>query len=977
MRLTLRWRNIMPPSWQLFALGVAIILAAMAANAVAPPPVPAGPLWASRPILLAVLLCAPIAFCPAFLMAGLAASLVAFALLGRPMSVSLSLINVAEVAAAAALLRRMAGAKLNLAEPAAFRPFLLVAVVAVPAVAALPAALRLSELNNTPYFDTVQLRYLTDALGMLVMAPAALAVLRGDVARLLRARGAAASVALMAVLLAVSIGVFSQSQYSLKFLIPPPLILLAARTGEPGLALAMPMLTAIVLYDAGHQHRQLPPMAPLAPTGSMFLELAFLAVCVGIGRISAAAAAGQASALRQYRQANERLTLATEIGGLGIWEWDVQNDVLAWDDRMAVLYGTTLNTAPLHIAGWFDRVHEQDRDAAEKALSEALAGTERLDLEFRIRRDDGEVRHIRAAGLVRWDAAGRPTHMTGINWDVTRRALATTAVLERDRRLKLERHRADAAERAEAAATHARLEQLAYHRKQARDQAQHANEAKTRFLAGMTHELRTPLNGILGYAQLLRLDGGLTPQQDAYVDAMLGAGEHLVGMINAVLDLSQIEADRLELVPVAVRLRELAQACLDLVRPAAQAQALALRLVVDDAAPLRLIADKTRLRQVLVNLLGNAVKFTRAGHVTLRILPGAAHHVRLEVADTGPGVPAAQSLQLFQEFSRLPADALGPVEGSGLGLAITARLVQRMGGSVGFGDNPGGGAVFWVELPVGGADKLALALAASGAAAAQVAEPLRILVVDDDETNRIIAAAMLRHAGHMPILAEDGEAAVIMAGAEDFDVILMDIRMPGIDGLEAARRIRRLPSPRGDVPVVALTAQAFANQIERCTAAGMNDHLSKPLEHSALLAVLARVTTARPAATPPRADLPGGNTADSGFDEAQFRATRALLPSASFSKHLHAIATQCRALQLRLLEPDALDAVTGLVDDVHKAGGNAGTMGMFRLAAAARHFERAAETNAPDMETHLLALGDALAVATPMLFSLAGSIELV
>jgi PAS domain S-box-containing protein len=548
---------------------------------------------------------------------------------------------------------------------------------------------------------------------------------------------------------------------------------------------------------------------------------------------------------------------------------------------------------------------------------------------------------------------------------------------ERTRR-KEERMRAEAVERAEAAATQARLEQLAHNLEQARDQAQHANEAKSRFLAGITHELRTPLHGILGYAQLLRLDGGLSPQQDAYVDAMLGAGEHLVGMINAVLDLSQIEANRLVLMPVPVALQALAQACLDLVRPTAQAKSLALHLLVEDAAPVCLIADKTRLRQVLLNLLGNAVKFTPSGGVTLRILPGAASGVRLEVADTGPGIAAEQSAWLFQEFSRLPDDTRSAVEGSGLGLAITARLLQRMGGSIGYGDNQGGGAVFWVELPSSCAEAPAIAPAASSTDPEFVAEPLRVLVADDDPTNRAIAAAMLRHAGHMPVLAEDGEIAVSMAGAGDFDVILMDVRMPGIDGLEAVRRIRRLPPPRGDVPVVALTAQVFANQIERCYAAGMDDHLSKPLEHGTMLAVLARVTAARVTAArntpnPGNADLPVGDAHESGFDETQFLATRNLLPPESFQKHLHAIAAECGALQIRLAKPDALADIAGLVDDVHKAGSNAGAMGMFRLAAVAKQFEYAAETSAPDITAHAVELAGALSGVSSKLFSLSGS----
>ncbi len=1212
------WRDYLPPAGQLLIMCSVIALAVTTVNAIAPRPAAPEFFWAFKPILLAVLLCVPVVLAPAFLGAGLVVSLATAALLGVHVSVYLVLINIVEVVTIAVVLRRAVGVKPDLANPTTFYLFLLVAILGAPAVTALPAALCLSQQDGTPYLYAVQTRYVSDAIGMLVLAPAALAVLRGDLVRLADASGILARAALLAALLAVAAGVFTQSRYPLLFLIPPPLILFAARAGAPGLFLAMPILAAIELYGTSRGHGPIWLAGRLGPAERMAMELAFLGACVAIGRFSAAAAAAQSSTLEELRAANERLKIAAECGGVGVWEWEAQDDRLSWDDRMAMIYGVPRQAAPRHVAEWAERVHSQDRAAVEEKLAAVRKGARRLDAEFRILRGDGAVRHIHASGLVmRRDTDGRPTQILGINWDVTARAQALAEVHESEERLRLliggvrehsvylldpsgkiaswnpgaeritgygeaemvgrdvgclfpaearasghparilaeasehghwegegwrvrkdgsqflarivltarrdadgrlrgftkiahdlserkmqeaqratiiesapagmmivddhgiitlanshaealfgyargaltgvavdqlvpegrraklsrlrqaysrssgqamshnramslsrqfdglrhggktvsvevllnrvstphgnitvvtvldaserrrraeERMRAEAVERAEAAATQARLEQLARYLEQARDQAQQANEAKSRFLAGITHELRTPLNGILGYAQLLRLDGGLSAQQDAYVDSMLGAGEHLVGMINAVLDLSQIEADRLELVPVSVNLKALAQSCLDLVRPSAQAKSLSLHLHVQDAAPKRLIADKTRLRQVLVNLLGNAVKFTRVGGVTLRILPGAASGVRLEVADTGPGIPLEQSSWLFQEFSRLPGDAVGAVEGSGLGLAITARLVQRMGGSIDYRDSPGGGTVFCVELPSLGVEAPAVTPESSSIGPPHLQKRLRVLVVDDDPTNRAIAAAMLRHAGHIPTVAEDGTIAVSMAGSEDYDVILMDVRMPGIDGLEAVRRIRRLPSRRGEVPVVALTAQAFANQIERCYAAGMDDHLSKPLEHSTLIAVLARVTADRTPAGPGKPDLHSGDNPEDGFDEIRFLATRNLLPPESFSRYLSAVAADCDALQIRLSKPDALADMAGLVDDVHKAGSSAGAMGMFRLAAVAKRFEYAAETSAPDMTAHVLELAGELSGVTSKLFSLSGSI---
>ncbi len=1201
-----------PPAWQLGLLAAAMAVAVFFAITVAPPPVTPGPFWVARPITLAVLLSVPVVRWAMFLVTEFIVSLALASLLEMHGLVSVALINTAEVAVAAALLRRASDAWPGLADPLAFRRFLLIAVVALPAVASLPAALTISLRDHTPYFVTLQVRFLTDSIGMLVMAPAALAVLRGDVRRLIHTPGTARHAILLASVIATTIGVFVQSRYPLLFLIPPTLSLLAAQTGEPGLAFSMPLVAGLALYCTSMGSGPFWLKAGVEPAERMVLELAFVAACVAVGRISAASTAKHASAVDRLLEANDRLELAAASGGLGVWEWNVSTSRLTWDARMASLYGTRPETAPVHAGAWAERLLPRDRNTAERAFFRAFKDSTQLDTEFRIVRDDGEVRHIRAAGLLRRDTAGKPSNMIGISWDVTAYADALSALHESEEKLRLliggvrdhavylldpegrvaswnpgaeritgyseadilgrnvdrlfteqaaaagdparelanaaelgswegegwrvrkdgsqflarvvitarrdsdgtlrgftkiahdlserkmqeaqraiiiesapagmllvddddvitlanshaealfgyprggltglpvaqlvaedrraayphlrqdylrgiregtsrfwqydgqrkdgsllsvevllkpiqtphgnitvatvldaservrrkeERLRNEASERAEAAATQTRLEQLARHLARARDEAQQASEAKTRFLASITHELRTPLNGILGYAQLLRLEGGLSAHQDAHVAAMLSAGEHLVGMINAVLDLSQIETDRLELIPVPVALREFARSCLDLVRPAAQAKSLKLDLHIADGAPLELTADKTRLRQVLVNLLGNAVKFTPTGRVALRVLPGQPGHVRLEVADTGPGISDQQSKLLFQEFSRLPGDAVAAVEGSGLGLAITSRLVQRMGGNIGHAKNRCGGSVFWVELPAADRPIVATTILAD-ARISPVTEPLSVLVVDDVETNRVIAAAMLRHAGHNVTLAEEGTAAVALAASQDFHVILMDVRMPGIDGLVATRQIRNLPSPRGDVPVVALTAQAFASQIERCYAAGMDDHVSKPLEHKALLAALMRATTK------PRALRLGERVAEAveeaevDFDETQFLATRNLLPPPNFAKYLRAIASQCEALQYRLATPDALADIQSLVEEVHKAGGNAGGMGMIRLASVAKQFEHAAEVGLPDIERRAAELAGVLSTSAPKLAALASSVEM-
>ncbi len=515
---------------------------------------------------------------------------------------------------------------------------------------------------------------------------------------------------------------------------------------------------------------------------------------------------------------------------------------------------------------------------------------------------------------------------------------------------------AEARERAAIQASNDQLEKLSRHLAKARDRAEHASEAKSHFLTGITHELRTPLNGILGYAQLLRLEGGLNAAQLERVETMLECGRHLLGMISAVLDLAQIEAGQLDLRPIDIDLPQLARACLEVVMPPAKAKGLAVYLApVPDRLP-HLVADATRLRQVLVNLLGNAVKFTASGAVELRLrrLPDE-QKVRLEVRDTGPGISATQRAHLFSEFQRLEAANVAATEGNGLGLAITARLVREMGGQIGHDDNPDGGSVFWVELPAAAeafADE-----AASGPLSAPSPEhrsALRVLVVDDMAINREIAAGFLGFAGHHVVGVDSGAAAVELANTADFDLILMDVLMPGMDGLEATRRIRALAPPRGSVPIVALSAQSFAEQIEKCLQAGMMGHISKPFEQANLVAVVERVAAERPvrqefADLPVGGQIPEAPDEDALFDRAAMAKISTVILQGNVTKHFESLIVLGDALLESLRGIERKDRRTKLAADAHRLGGTMGMFGFKRLATSVRRFEAAVEQNATDV----------------------------
>ncbi|PHK96680.1 hypothetical protein CR162_01845 [Pseudoroseomonas rhizosphaerae] len=398
----------------------------------------------------------------------------------------------------------------------------------------------------------------------------------------------------------------------------------------------------------------------------------------------------------------------------------------------------------------------------------------------------------------------------------------------------------------------------------ARDAAAAAGEAKSQFLARMSHELRTPLNGILGFAQVLLNDPRLAADQRDQLRTLHEAARHLLELVNGLLDLSKIAAGRLELHPAPTELAPLLERSAALLTPEVQRKSLRFSLEVAPDTPSSVLADAMRLRQLILNLLSNAVKFTPSGgRVTLRTCPiSSPDGIRLEVEDTGPGVPPEQQHLLFRDFVQLASPGAQTPEGgvgTGLGLAIAAQLAELMGGRIGCDSPPGRGATFWVELPLPAALP-APALPAPASSLPPLPEPdaappapLQVLVADDVPANRLVARAMLTSAGHHVTCVEDGSVALSAVEQGNFDLVLMDLQMPVMDGLEATRRIRALPPPRGRLPVIAVTASAMPEQVEACRAAGMDGHLAKPIDRETLLRLVQQYADerrARPAAAP-------------------------------------------------------------------------------------------------------------------------------
>ncbi|MCK5911705.1 MAG: response regulator, partial [Caulobacter sp.] len=383
----------------------------------------------------------------------------------------------------------------------------------------------------------------------------------------------------------------------------------------------------------------------------------------------------------------------------------------------------------------------------------------------------------------------------------------------------------------------------------AQDAALEASEAKSAFLAMMSHELRTPMNGVLGLTHALR-GARLEGRHARYLEMIEKSGQGLMTILNDILDLSKIEAGKLELDVAPFDLRDLLDHVGVMWSETARGKGLALTLEIDPATPEWVLGDVARVRQILLNLISNAVKFTDDGGVTVRAA-SVAGRVVLSVSDTGVGMTDEQRARLFSPFVQGDRSIARRFGGTGLGLAICRHLADLMGGEVAVESAPGRGSTFTVTLPLAPAENPSPVEPEAGEHLDFTG--VRVLVVDDNAVNRTVARAILEAVGASVLTADDGRGALERLNAEPVDLVLMDVHMPGMDGVEAVRRIRAGEAGRADLPIIALTADAMVGDAERLLAQGFDDAHPKPIAPAGLLATVARLSAAGGASRDPQA----------------------------------------------------------------------------------------------------------------------------
>lgn len=541
-----------------------------------------------------------------------------------------------------------------------------------------------------------------------------------------------------------------------------------------------------------------------APAEQQLVDIATHIASIAIEHNRAGEELRKAASL--LRESEERLQFASSAADTGTWHWDLVTKELIWSDKCKELFGYSPDFTMTYEA-FLQSAHEEDRQGIHEAVQKALQEKTEYLVEMRVKLSDGRLRWVMSKGRGFYDEEGTPVGMHGIAMDITERKKYEQELL------------------------------------QARIAAEAANRAKSQFLANMSHELRTPMHGILGVLQLLLHNhvGPLAPQQrDLLVQADKSA-HALLRVISDILDHSKIEEGQLPIEEKRFSLRECISDAVELSSAEAQGKGLELTTTIAEGVPDNVIGDFLRLRQVLINVVGNAVKFTEHGKVEVHAVAGSKtstgkREFIITITDTGVGIPTEKQHLIFRSFTQADDSDTRRYGGTGLGLTISRHIVEMMGGTVSFRSTEGIGSSFSFTVPLGETGERGdVTSAAESSAYIAIEEPpeagARILVAEDDELSSALLKEILLMRGLRMTLARTGQEAVEMWENGNYDLIIMDVQMPRMNGITATQIIREKEKARGGhIPIVAMTAHAFKEDRDRCLAAGMDGYLTKPLD---------------------------------------------------------------------------------------------------------------------------------------------------
>ncbi|MDC0886737.1 MASE1 domain-containing protein [Altererythrobacter sp.] len=835
---------------------------------------------------------------------------------------TLSAANSAEILAAVLLVRKFCSHRPDMRRTDHLFRFVLLAGVCAPAISATVATVGLS-LQSEQSLATWMKWHITDGLGIIITAPATLILVDAFANRRRPTRAEVIEWIILATAgTALTVYVFAQTQYPFLFLIGPVVMVYAFRLGSLGTAFSI-IMVAVIATVFTHIGNGPINLVEKTLTAELIVLQVFLASSFLLGLPVASALYGRKQMMTKIARSEGQLSILAGSITDAVFRYELDGTCSyvspSVEDVLDVPRETFLGKKASQ------RMHPDSVDIIHETERKLLSGEstkERITYRRFTDDADGNPVHIESDCAATFD--GTTGERNGII--VSSRNVSQRIRLEHDL-VRARRH------------------------------AENAARAKSEFLANMSHEIRTPMNGVLGFAELL-LAGDLPAEERRHAELIHDSGRSMMLLLNDILDISKIEAGQIVISSDVVDLDHLLAGCVKLHSAHAQQKNIRLHYVANPALPANIVGDELRLRQIVLNLIGNAVKFTESGEVTLSTAIKGGHLI-VEVSDTGIGIPADRIDDIFHPFQQADGRTSRRYGGTGLGLSISRQLAELLNGTLSCTSISGQGSTFSLTLP--------LSRAGDHRAEKQQVEDLdhpgelvlaRILLAEDHDINRLLVTAMLERCGQNVVIAADGEEAiskVLEAQQSDlpFDLVLMDIQMPGCDGYSATRQIRAAGISAQELPIIALTANAFPEDVAAARDAGMQAHLAKPLVFAELITALRRWLPTQ---------IVDNRIVDQVLDEEDDADPNLLVSRQAQSSELQTI-TGGSGIQRKWAErrTEALIAIGRALEDdtftgaeaeelarlVHKLAGTAGMFGEEAMGSKAAALERALKSGVP------------------------------